>query len=229
MTIRAPVITPPRVVDSPIARQFVSAGLALLTAVSLPVGQAVGRELPPPQKPYIDKAWPRQRNLPLQPTTLLPRGKAVGRELPAPKRPYVDKSWVQQSDLPLQLAVTLPALPSDWPIPKKLGAVNYDAQYQNVTALNTPVVVVTLPFSQLDWPLTRKVVSSPPDAVGVEALSLTFTGQPFAWMGWTDPRGNVFRTPSDGPMLAFGGMPPPPPVPGTNIEYQMFARHKGRR
>ena len=33
MTIRAPVITPPRVVDSPIARQFVSAGLALLTGL----------------------------------------------------------------------------------------------------------------------------------------------------------------------------------------------------
>ena len=105
------------------ARQFVAgASLALLTAVALPPGKTVGRELP---KPRIDHGQERsfvKPSLSLQTFVALPNGKRVGFDLPKAQRdPKIARDWTAYNTLPLSTIVVVanPFIPQDWSRPRK--------------------------------------------------------------------------------------------------------------
>jgi hypothetical protein len=211
---RDPVVTNNRPkIDATHLRQFVSAGLALLTAVALPVGQArhtnVGFDIPNP-KFKVDSPIARDRqrinDLPRQLAQTLPFNQAqwplARLRLPAtPETPYLNIATIRTV-----IVTTAPFYQTDWPLPKK-GALDLpDASWEAPLTLIAPK-----PFLQSDWFVPQKFRPDPPDATWSESLALTFTGQPFVQSNWPLPQ--KFRpdppdvTYSESLALSFGGQP----------------------
>lgn len=211
MTFRMPLISRPAQganPDSLMARTFVSAGLALLTAVALPNGEiahATGMDAGRPRVRYVDKSWVKQTDLPLLTFVQQPNGNAAGLELPKIllRNGYRDKSWIETNDLPRRLASYPPYQPTDWPLAKKPLPSAWDQQLQNVAALNT-VVAITKPFLQTEWAFPKKPLLDLPDTT--EGLSLplvTFVQQPFHLTDWPLPSRALLDVPDwSGPNIA---------------------------
>lgn len=177
--LRAPLITPPRAPkDNLGARQFISVGLALLTAVALPVGKSAGVREPPSIAKKLDSPIARDRqrinDLPRQLAVALPPGKTTS---PLPLR--IDSPLARDrqrvNDLPRQLQDTFPqgdtcgmirVLPqrTDSPLARETPPLN-------IAALNT-IVVVQAPFSQGDWPIIEPIRLRVPDTLAQRALAL---------------------------------------------------------
>lgn len=159
MTFRDLLVSrPERPQDATHIRQFVSAGLALLTAVTLPFSTRERDEFqPPPKAPKAAEvlSFSPTRSRPLLAAQVLPFNKT---EWPLAARvplSHASRNWERSNDLPRQLQITLPFRQVDWPIAETLPPATPGALQVDASALYTIVVVATKPFGSSDWPLAK--------------------------------------------------------------------------
>lgn len=159
MTFRDLLVSrPERPQDATHLRQYVSAGLALLTAVTLPFSTRERDEFqPPPKAPKAAEvlSFSPTRSRPLLAAQVLPFNKT---EWPLAARvslSHASRNWERSNDLPRQLQITLPFRQVDWPIAETLPPATPGALQVDASALYTIVVVATKPFGSSDWPLAK--------------------------------------------------------------------------
>jgi len=191
---RGPVITlkPPQR-DPLQARQFVSAGLALLTAVALPVGHAAGLfELP--KLPRGDPLQARQlisAGLSRQLAVALPAGHSAGFELAdLPRGDPREARQFTSSGLALLTFVALPA-GRETGFVDQLAAPPRDPREARNWERNNDLprqLQVTLPFFQSDWPLADRIALRSPEWQKVNDLSRQTATYPGAQYDWPPPK-----------------------------------------
>lgn len=140
------------------ARQFVSAGLALLTAVVVATPPFHQSDWPAPQRPQIPQASTvLAGSLPLTTAKTLP---FALKDWPLPRLvdSPVARRWERANDLPRQLQQTLPFALRDWPLALRPLLPPPEQPPLNIAVIRT-VVAVQAPFALLDWPAPRRADS----------------------------------------------------------------------
>jgi hypothetical protein len=199
--IRPPIITNNRPkIDGTHLRQFVSAGLALLTAVALPVGQArhtnVGFDIP---KPRVDHNQERQfasPGLSLRLATT-PAFRTIDWRIPHRAPPRAPETPpLNIAALNTVVAATKPFLLSDWALPQKFRPGPPDATWSESLALSvanqSPILDVL--FSR---PPLRSVPLAPDTAFAnlVPLYTVVVTTAPFSQTDWPLPKKGLLDLP----------------------------------
>lgn len=187
LTTGTPLIdATPQKRDSPIARQFVLAGLALLTAVALPVGKSVGRDLPARAPDHIQERQFVSEGLARRTFVALPSGQRVGLDLAKPPPDAkIGRDWTPTNTLARQLAVTLPFGVTDWPLPRRVDSA------LNRYLLTPGTVANPYPFDATDWPLAKKPLPPAPETVPLNIAALNtvvVVAAPFSQSAWPPPQ-----------------------------------------
>ena len=212
MTFRAPLISrPARKPDSTIARTFVSAGLALLTAVALPVGKSADRDHPNQKRNHYENlSWIETNDLPRQLAVKLPKQIT---DWPLPRRlKVINRDGHLQNVAPLHTVVvtTAPFRQTEWPLPRKGKLDLPDTTFTESLSLSAQ------PFAQFGWTLPVRFRTGPPDAAFVNGLPIV-VGIPFAQFDWALAE----RVRLDAPDTAFVNLlplhPVGPPTPAAQI------------
>ena len=177
--LRPPVISPPQKRrDTTHGRQFVSAGLALLTAVALPVGKQVNQE-PKRQRDHNQERQFTSAGLALRTFVALPVGKSVLEPPKLRRDTRAARDWTFYNQAALTPVVAgAPFHQAEWALPSRRRLDIAD------NAASIPLALELFPpFRQTDWALAKKVRLDLPDATFTESLSLA--AQPFTQTDWT--------------------------------------------